>query len=95
MKVMEICTNACERHGEKYSERQGVNDKSERQGEKNNGKIAKKIKVTLDSRYPSGGSTSAWHVVVGERYSFEFVYEVTNLMYMYFSARLAICIWKC
>ena len=94
---MEICANACERQDEGQNERQSQRQsqrQSERQGEKNNGKIAQKIKATLDSRYPSGG-TSAWHVVVGERYSFEVVHEITNLMYMYFSSRLAICVWKC
>ena len=75
---MEVCISACEKH---------INDK------RNNGLIAKIIKDTLDSRYGCGGP-AAWHVVVGERYSFEIVYEVTSLLYMFFSARLAICVWK-
>ena len=95
---MEICASACERQNDEgQNERQSQRHsqrQNERQGEKNNGIIAQKIKVSLDSRYPSDG-TSAWQVVVGERFSFEVVYEVTNLMYMYFSARLAICVWKC
>ena len=76
---MEVCICACEKY---------INDK------RNNGLIAKNIKDALDSRYLCGGGPSAWHVVVGERYSFEIVYEVTNLLYMFFSARLAICVWK-
>ena len=75
---MEVCICACEKH---------INDRLD------NGLVAKKIKSALDSRYRSGGP-SAWHVVVGERYSFEIVYEVKNLLYMYFSARLAVCVWK-
>ena len=66
----------------------------ERQGE-NNGSIAESIKVTLDSRYTTYGGPAAWHVIVGESYGFEVVYEVTNIMYMFFSANLAICVWKC
>ena len=80
LQVMEVCIGACEKY---------INDK------RNNGLIAKNIKDALDSRYLCGGGPSpAWHVVVGERYSFEIVYEVTNLLYMFFSARLAICVWK-
>ena len=76
---MEVCISACEKY---------INAKF------NNGLIAKNIKDALDSRYLCGGGPSAWHVVVGERYSFEIVYEVSNLLYMFFSARLAICVWK-
>ena len=75
---MEICISACEKY---------INEK------RNNGLIAKNIKDTLDYRFDSGG-TSAWHAVVGERYSFEIVHEVTTLLYMFFSARLAICVWR-
>ena len=76
---MDVCIGACERH---------INDK------RSNGQIAKKIKDTLDSRYLDSGAPPAWHVVVGESYSFEVVYEVESLFYMFFSARLAICVWK-
>ena len=69
----------------------------EQQGD-NNGVIAQAIKQTLDSHYPTYNGPSTWNVVVGERYSFEIVYQLGHLMYMYFPttrSNLAICVWKC
>jgi len=76
--VNEVCINACEKY---------INDR------RNNGRIAKYIKEKLDSRYPCG-PPSAWHVVAGERFSFDVVYEEGSLLYMFFSARVAICVWR-
>ena len=56
----------------------------------NNEKVAKTIKVSMDKKF---GTT--WHCIVGEGFSFEIIYELQTLMYMFNAGNLAICLWKC
>lgn len=51
---------------------------------------ARTIKETMDKKFGI-----YWHVIVGENFGFEMVYETKNLMYMYFAGNLAIVVWKC
>ena len=76
VEVTELCQNACEKHTDNFN--------------RNNDKIARLIKETMDRKY---GRT--WHVVVGEGFSFEVIYELQTLMYLFSAGNIAICLWKC
>ncbi|XP_061405558.1 dynein axonemal light chain 4-like [Lethenteron reissneri] len=51
---------------------------------------ARIIKESMDKTF---GCT--WHVVVGETYAVEVVYEPGHLLYFYYGGHTAVCVWKC
>ncbi|XP_065183447.1 dynein axonemal light chain 4-like [Sycon ciliatum] len=52
--------------------------------------MARMIKETVDKKFGP-----AWHVVVGEGYSFEVTHEEKNILYMYFGGQVGMLVWKC
>jgi dynein light chain 4 len=48
------------------------------------------VKETMDKKFGQ-----AWHVVIGEGFSFEITHEMKNLLYMFFGGSQAILVWKC
>lgn len=55
-----------------------------------NENAAKLIKESMDKKFGT-----AWHVVVGEGFSFEVTHETKCMLYMFFGGNVAICLWKC
>nr|XP_032825771.1 dynein light chain 4, axonemal-like [Petromyzon marinus] len=51
---------------------------------------ARIIKESMDKTFGC-----SWHVVVGEAYAVEVVYEPGNLLHFYFGGHTAVCVWKC
>ena len=55
----------------------------------NNINISDHIKKELDLKFGA-----AWHVVIGESFSFEVTFEAEDLIYLFYGS-LAILAWKC
>lgn len=53
-------------------------------------KASQLIKDTMDKKF---GAT--WHVCIGEGFGFEVTYQARNLMYLYYSAKLGVLVFKC
>ena len=53
-------------------------------------KASQLIKETMDKKF---GAT--WHVCIGEGFGFEVTYQARNLMYLYYSAKLGVLVFKC
>lgn len=53
-------------------------------------KAAQLIKDTMDKKF---GST--WHVCIGEGFGFEVTYQARNLIFLYYSTKLGILVFKC
>lgn len=57
---------------------------------KNNERAAKHIKRTMDKKHGT-----SWHVVVGSAFGLEVTHELSNVLYVFCCAKLAVCLWKC